>query len=205
MVGVPGDRLARCGAVRYNDLREETRPLRGGQEKKVILVLTSQAREESYDLVEAVSQAAPLLADEFAFQFKCHYHCRLEDRLQALFAPLGSRVTWKVLDAEGPLHDYLRAADGVLAGGTTAALEALAMGHHPVIYTPPSLLVLSPLVDFPGVAERASDPERLAEAIRRAVGKEPPARQDALEKLFYRLDGRADARVLEFLKAKGLL
>lgn len=219
--GISPERLGICGAIRYNDLLLENGDLQKQRrlreelgvplEKLAVLVLTPQSHDESIDLIETLAQAALELDERFVFLFRCHYHCRVENQIERLFARLASRVNYRILDTNGSIYDQIRASNVVLVGGTSAALEALALGRLPIVYSAPTLLNLSSLMDMPGTALFVSTAEELATALKqlKAGGLNEQVffacRDKAIEELFYQLDGRADERFLFFLNEKRLL
>jgi hypothetical protein len=219
--GVAPERIALCGAIRYNDLPlEEIDSTHQGSLREslgmpldsvIVLVLPSIFREESIDLVESLAQVVAGLSKRFALFFKCHYHCRIEDRIKSLFSPHNNELVWGILSVDGPLYDYIRAADVVITGGTTVAVEVLALGRLPVVYRCPTLLNLSPLMDYPGCARFVSSPEDIVRILEQAANEKVSSkaflsiRNDTIEKLFYRLDGKADERLVSFLQDHGLV
>ena len=219
--GVPASRLGLCGAIRYNDLpvvgpdweRQSAlkRDLNVPLEKTAVLVLTSQSRDESIEMIDALADASSDLGGQFVFLFKCHYHCRIEDYIEQIFGSVSPSVEYRNLDVDGTLYHYIRGADVVLVGATTAAVEALALGHLPIIYNNPAILNLSSLMDFSGTALFVSTPEQLVTALKRISSGDLDRqsfvkdRANTLGKVFYRLDGNADERLVSFLREKGSL
>lgn len=219
--GVPPERMGLCGAIRYNNLMMEEIDAQQQQElrdklgipkhRPTVLVATSISWDESIDLVESLAQVASYFDGQVTFLFKCHYHCRIEDHIAKLFALHARHLEYRILDVDGPLYEYIRAADAVLLSGSTVALEALALGRFLIIYHNPGLLNLTPVAEFPGSALLVSTPDALSEALRRWVSNEIDsdqflaARVEVIRQVFYRLDGRADERVASFLQDKGLL
>jgi surface carbohydrate biosynthesis protein (TIGR04326 family) len=210
--GVPGDRIALCGAVRYNDLRFEERAdnlhAASGARRREVLVLTSQLRDESLNLIGVVARAASECPDEYTFAFKNHYHCILEEEIDREFATQAPAASHRVLDVHGSVQDFIRRADAVVVGGTGAVLEVLAVGHLPLVYVEPTTLPLCPLTDLPRAYHPFSSANGLLHELRAAT---PPtdavrqARRQAVEQLLFRLDGKADARFVAFLERVGAL
>lgn len=219
--GVPAGRVGLCGAIRYDDLQvegpdqERTQAVRAGlglsTVARVVLVATSISRRESIDLVESLAQVADQLPRGVALLFKCHYHAQIETRIERLFSVQADRGPYRILDVNGPLHDYMRAADVVLAAGSTVGVEALALGRRPVVYHNPTSLNLSPLSGFGGCILTASCPSSLLQALTLALTGGPDsgafeaARDETISRLFHRLDGRAHERMLECLEKWCLL
>lgn len=219
--GVAPERLTICGAIRYNNLLGEDMGLKERNLSRqrlgmpldltVVLVLTSISREESSDLVDTLAQAVPQLKGRLVFTFRCHYHCRIEDHIERTFSKMGKNLEWRILDVNGPLYDYIRAADVVLAGGSTVAVEALALGRFPIIYRSPTLLNLSPLLDSGEAAIFVSSPEELACSLIEVAsgstyrGSFSASRAETIERLFYKLDGTADQRLVSYVESQGLL
>ncbi len=219
--GVPTERLNICGAIRYNNLAveefniEKQKQLRKKLslpiEKVILLVLTPQSRDESIDMVEVLAQVALELKESFIFLFKCHYHSRIEEHIEQLYSQLSEKIDYRILDVDGPLYDYIRASNMVFVGGTTAAAEALALARLPLVYVNPTLLNLSPLMDFSDISEFISSPDQLTTTLEKLKSGELSTklffskRSKVLEKIFYKLDRQADRRILSFLKGKELL
>lgn len=219
--GAPETGIGLCGALRYNDLRAETvdkreqaalrRKFGLPEGRTTVLVATPISRQESLDLVEALSRIVSKVRGEMTLLFKSHYHCRIDRRVNELFSKFSDRFDCRVLDVDGPLYDYIRASDAVLTSGSTVSMEAMALGRIPIVYQNPGLLNLSPLADFPGAAVFVSNPEALWEALEDLISGKTDwqafltHRSAAIRKTFLALDGRADERAIRFLKEKNLL
>lgn len=219
--GAAPERIALCGAVRYNTLRLEERDsnealamrqrLGISSRDPVILVLTPISHAESQELVETLAHAVRLLHKPLFFLFKSHYHCRMEAEVYRLFSGLLPPGRWENLHVDVPIYDYIRAADVVVAGGSTVAVEAYMLGHKPIVYQCPTLLNLNALMDSPGAAEFVFTPADLAEALMRLAANSlhrqtfAAVRDATMERLFYRLDQRADERLMTYIEELGLL
>jgi hypothetical protein len=213
--GIASSKIALCGALRYNDLRLEMRsvPIAAEAEHEhdtgrqaELLVLTSQLRAESLALVRIVAEVAAKRGSTVRFSFKTHYHCRLEDDIAREFSTHAPVASYRLLDVHGSWHDYVRDADAVIVGATTAALEVVALGHAPLVYLEPAELPLCPIIEFKHVYRPFCGAEELAQAIaqsrRRDAGFDE-ARRLAIEESFFELDGRADERFVALLEQMG--
>jgi hypothetical protein len=214
--GIPADRVGLCGAVRYEDLRFETadvsaqralrESLRLPPDRPVILVATSIHRAEAIALVGAFTRAVRFFSTGVTVAFKCHYHASIHAEIEDLCRSRAPHLDLSILPLDAPLHPHMRAADVVVAGGSTVAVEAVALGKPVLAYHDPALLNLNPLVAFPGSCRFVSTPEEIAAALNELLegggdaGLMRSKGVEAVEALFYRLDGRATERALNLLR-----
>jgi surface carbohydrate biosynthesis protein (TIGR04326 family) len=220
--GMPADRMRVCGATRFNQLRHEVlskekqRQIRAKtdlpENALLVLVATGVARDESLELVHATAQGASRAGLQATFLFKCHYHTRIEDRIHAIFRTEAPSAVYRILDADGPMTDYIRASDIVVTSASSQALtvEVVAMGRSLILYRDPTHLSLGPVNDFPGTALVASGPDSLVDALLQCIEPDrsplsDEAASQLIEQVFLGLDGLADARAESFLEEKGLL
>ncbi|HEX2022060.1 MAG TPA: hypothetical protein VHH36_05060 [Candidatus Thermoplasmatota archaeon] len=212
--GYPPDRVALVGATRYDDLRVEppevdaARRARLGVRpgERAILLTTTADRAESIRLLEAAWAAFRDLPGPFALVLKCHYHCRLEERALGMASRLPEGARLVVADVNDAVRELVKACDGVVDGGTAVALEALALGRKPIVWSEAGRPSLNPLLAHPSAFHDARGVEALRESALRVLGGEAldgsweAARRAALHDAFGALDGKAGARMADLVE-----
>ena len=170
-----------------------------------VLVTTSTVRAESIPMLAAAFAAASA-NDDVVLLLKFHYHLPLGEEVARL-AEQHSMHRYKVFDAN--LDQLLTAAAVTVCGGSSIALEAIARGCMPLVFRATGELVADPMLETPDAAFFWRTPEELASALSSTVRRDESylsrrrAWPDALRAQLSPLDGQADARLFDFLAARG--
>jgi hypothetical protein len=207
----PG-RLLLTGAIRYSDVQTETRQGDASTDLAVpgeikLLLIGSPFREETIRLLEVAVELARVHPELFLL-VKFHYHVPLHTEWERLANGSGC-TRFKIFDDD--LASLLRVAPVALMGSTSAVAEAIAMGCMPVVFHPGDEFTYCPALDIREAVFLCRDTGGVMDAVGACIGRTEAywerrrAWPDALEKMFYRLDGRQDERLFEELRSRGVL
>lgn len=193
------DRVHLTGSARYDHVREPqpAKPRKGGRALRVLVMLTLEAAIE-LDMLEAAALAARGLEGLEVF-CRNYPFTRIED--EPRFAPLRGEIEV----TRGSFEEDLAASDLVLVSYSTVGEESLIAGK-PVWQWLPTGYNGSSLSEVEGVARFSSVPALRAalEEFRADPARFAPAvelRRRVLERLFFRGDGRAAARMAEVIRS----
>jgi hypothetical protein len=171
-----------------------------------VLVTTSTVRAESLPMLEGAFMAAAALQDMFLL-VKFHYHLTLHDEVGRLARRYG--VRYHVFDAN--LDELMMLAVATVCGGSSIGIEAIVRGCMPVVFRSARQLVANPMMEVPSAVFFWQTADDLATALvsilRRddAYSRRRCAWTEAVRAHLWPLDGQADARLFDFLRAHGHL
>lgn len=207
--GYPRERCMVTGSPRYDDLgdllsaQENTAPEASTPPKnstKKVLVIPSLSDQDGLELVEASVKACSQLGIQTEILVKPHPSSAIGEQVSQIRDRHGF-ANFSVTQKD--LYQLIQEADVVVTSYSTVGDEAIALGCPVICYTGlrPSMssfvdIAAAPLVHDAGelgaTLERIfSDPDYLE-----TYKREWPA---LVKGSFFRLDGRADLRMLEFL------
>jgi len=205
------------GPVRYPDLRlDGAAPDAGAAfaqrhglqaDAEYVLVAGTSVREETHTLLEEALHLAREDPRVFLL-IKFHYHCRLTKELEAMARQAGvSR--YRVFDSD--VHELIRASCAVLTGVSSTSFEAIVLDTMPLVYLSPGSFGPNRMLDIPEAFFFWTRYDQLLAAFRECLSKGPEYQRrtrhwpNAIEQMFYRLDGQADARLCKFLQARQIV
>lgn len=209
------DRVCLSGAVRYPRLGMvesfDATAFRHQHELPEGAVFIFVATPAGWD------EALPILTAAFAFAagtprvfllLKFHYHLLLHHEVTQLAREYGvSR--YRIF--AGDLYKLLRLAPVLLSGGSSTCIEALALGTMPVVYVSPGEMSFNPALEVPQAVFLWHTVQELKSALHSCLIKNAAyvARREAwpiaVAAHLFRLDGRANDRLYEFLRAQHVL
>lgn len=209
------DRVCLSGAVRYPRLgivesfdagvfqREHDLP----KIAEFIFVATPAGRDEAMPVLAAAFAVAAETPTAFLL-IKFHYHSLLPREVSQLAAEYGiSR--YRMFDAD--LYKLIQFAPVMITGGSSICLEALALGTMPVVYVTPGEMSFNPALEVPQAVFLWHTVQELKCALRSCIDKDADyeARRKAWPKAvaaqLFKLDGRANERLFEFLRERHVL
>jgi hypothetical protein len=171
---------------------------------RALLVACPVNPEEVWPLVNGVLRVASARPDIF-LMFKFHYHLRL-DREVAVLAEAAAPGRWRIF--ESGLHDLIVASDGVATGGSSVALESLALNRPTFVYQPRAQWLTSPAAETPHAFFFWQTPVELETLLERTfsgdISVSAGAREEALEAQFV-LDVDGEEKLLDAMRRNGIL
>ena len=208
-------RVCLTGPLRYARLVERRRRSRQNAraafglpaDSTIVLVPTSALRDESLLMLEATFAAVRDYPDMFA-ALKFHYHRPLDHEVERFAQQYGVR-RYRIVDA--PLEELIPAADSMVTGSSSVAVEAVAQGCTPLVFRTFGELSPNPMFETPDAAFFWYDAPTLREALDsvRAEDAHCQIRRDAADALlraqFAPLDPSMNNRLFEFLQERALL
>jgi len=157
-------------------------------------------------MLEAAFIAAASLQDVFLI-VKFHYHLTLHNEVTRLAARYRTRV--RVFGAN--LDELMMLSLATVCGGSSIGIEAMVRGCMPVVFRSDSELVANPMIEVPGAVFFWHTPEDLVAALSSILRRDESysrrrnAWSGAVRAHLWPLDGLADARLFDFLVARGHL
>ncbi|MBI3954326.1 MAG: hypothetical protein HY330_07415, partial [Chloroflexi bacterium] len=219
--GFASESLDVCGPVRYARLlrylreREDRAAIREKlglpASKKVFLVMTSVVSGESRGLLAALALALEGLDERPCIVFKGHPALPMDREFQRLVVPRLAGGDYRVLPVDAPLYDYMSVSDAVILAGSTVCLEAIVLGVVPIVFESKSVLDAKSMTEIKAAALMVSNQGELGEAMRGVARGDERLNElrrcwpQALEAMFYRLDGDPNERFAAILERRGIL
>ena len=112
---------------------------------------------------------------------------------------------------DADLYKLIQFAPVMITGGSSICLEALALGTMPVVYVTPGEMSFNPALEVPQAVFLWHTVQELKCALRSCIDKDADyeARRKAWPKAvaaqLFKLDGRANERLFEFLRERHVL
>jgi surface carbohydrate biosynthesis protein (TIGR04326 family) len=209
------DRVLLTGAIRYPEIQLSYAPGNDGvvglddRNAVKILVVGSMVRNETLTLLRVSAEIARTRPD-ILLLLKFHYHLPLHEEWNRLAAEYGCR-RFKVYESN--LTALLKVADAVILPATTAVVvEAIALGCMPVVFQNNTEYTgFCPAMDIREALFLCDEISGFVDALNHCLNRTQAywerrqAWPDALEKMFYRLDGLQNERLFEALRSRGVL
>ncbi len=220
--GIPEDRLAICGAVRYEklaswisqmpDQRQLRRTHRIQIQTKVLLVASSSdSLDGAIDLIRCVLQSIPPEAHDVLVVIKCHPMLPIDWQMIDGIVPNGLLFEIRLLPADAPLLDFVALSDAVFQTGSSTAVEAAALGRIVVTYDNCAVLNLAPVPDVSRLGLVARTDEEMRRAVDKVLTGEVSlnglreSSRCEVDEVFSYLDGTASDRFVQLLQKFGVL
>ena len=220
--GFPEDRMAICGAVRYQKLWAWTQKMPDPQalrklhgistnDRIFFVTLSLESAEVSIDLVQCILQSLPENAQNILVLVKSHPLLSLDTQVSEMARSIGPAVRFQVLAPDISLLDMMIMADAIFLTSSSTALEAAVLGRTVVIYENTALFPLAPVADVSRIGLIVRDGEEMRRAVTLVLRNDPSldslreaARQE-VKNIFSHLDGTADEHFARFLKQRGII
>lgn len=220
--GFPEERIAVCGALRYEKLASwirkmpESRVLRQAhsislRDKVLFITLSLESIDDAANLVRSMIQALPEDRQNIMLLIKCHPLASMESKMVDIVKSCGRSVTLKVLPPEASLLDFMAIADAVFLTTSSTAIEAAALGKTTVIYDNASKFTVSPVADVYRIGLSVRSDEEMKWAVERILSGDESlkalqtAAQKEVDCIFSYLDGTAAGRFAHFLQEQRII
>jgi hypothetical protein len=204
------ERACLCGPLRYPGLsrKHDINPERFRLENNLpagarfLLVSASMVAEEALPLLNGAFALAARYPQVFLL-FKFHYHLPLETEVMRLAQQFDCQ-RYRIFDAN--LYELLALSPEMLTGGSSTAMEAVFMDCMPLVYRPLGVMGFSPARETPDAVFFWHSLDDLQEAFSSCLAKDEDYQfrvkswPQAVKAHLYRIDGRADERLYEFIK-----
>lgn len=220
--GFPAERMAICGAVRYERLAAwikgmpEVRALRQAYsipttDVVLLITLSLEYPDISIELVRSVLHALPVNSQNVQVLIKSHPQLPLDAQIAETLKTCGISVRSKILPSDAPLLDFMALADAIFLTSSSTAIEAAALGRTAIIYDNGSVFTVAPAVDVSRIGLVVRDDEDMKKAVGKVLIHHESletlrtmARRE-VDEVFSHLDGTAVSQFVDFLQSHHLI
>ncbi len=170
-----------------------------------VLIATVSCLEESLDILK-LSLESLSLYENISISIKMHPMRPIENEIISIFEACEKYKNMKYEIKKDNIYDLIVNNDILITSNSMVGLEALVLGSGVVLYGDPFKINLSPLADSLEFRDRICySNKKFKETVDKAVsGKLEKPSPEAVNKLiednYYKLDGRANERILKVLE-----